>query len=628
MKAPYFTFNRHKRWYDGLSRPMARLVRYSVVLFIAIFLLVGVVIGIYFWRASAFNLDEVPKRIANTQAYTHDNQYLGPLFNRRGAVVEYGQLPTSLVAALIAREDESFFSHNGVDVWGMLRATMRNLKDWSFTQGGSTLSMQLARNTFDLKAKTLDRKILEMAIALRLENRFNKQEILESYLNKVYFGAGAYGIADASLTFFNKSVSELNLPESALLVGIVRGPSIYNPFANKSAAMKQKDETLERLYDAGYISSEEWEVAKNMPLQFASNDTGQQPSYPLQGIKRELESIPREIPEESLGDTGLEIVTSIDLRIQKHVEKTTELALRAMEKNVDWKLPSEKNVGEQQFQAAVMVIQPSTGDIIATIGGRDSFSAKNLWMDVSRPLGNLMMPIVNTAVSDKSQFIVANNPYQSSQGIGDEPILDLLKTLKFEGNLPRGRALAEGKFSQPLIKVIPMLLALYHGGYAPSLHFITQATTSNGVEMYKRDHPQLTKTSPILPPDAARVAVKFAPFVKDERRKITSVHSVMEDNKGVFVATLHSSCAVFIWMGQIEPTSELYESPATKKLIVSTLKSLNDSILAQLINMPQEEIVTKIEPVKEVNAESSVKSKPSKRRKSKASSRSSKSKRG
>src|SRR5690606_5231649 len=156
-------------------------------------------------------------------------------------------LPDFLVKALQAREDARFFDHAGVDFRGLARATVRNLKDRDFTQGASTLTMQLARNTYDIRAKSLHRKFLEIALTLRIEARYSKDEIPAHYLTRIYSGAGAEDIEQAARTYCGRSVLALNESDCAMIAGIIRGPHIFSPLRDFEAALEQRDQTLARM---------------------------------------------------------------------------------------------------------------------------------------------------------------------------------------------------------------------------------------------------------------------------------------------------------------------------------------------------------------------------------------------
>ena len=176
----------------------------------------------YFYLALKFDLSEVAKIPERSTVLDRHGETYGLIHGERRRVITRDELPDVMVQALRAREDLRFYDHSGVDIKGLARATLRNIKDWSFTQGASTLTMQLARNSYDdMSAKSLHRKFLEIALTLRIEGRYSKDEILANYLNRIYFGSGCHGVEEAAQTYFGRPVSELNTGESAMLIGII-----------------------------------------------------------------------------------------------------------------------------------------------------------------------------------------------------------------------------------------------------------------------------------------------------------------------------------------------------------------------------------------------------------------------
>jgi len=174
-----------------------------------------------------------------------------------GNYVPYDEIPKDLINAVVAVEDQRFFSHLGFDIFGLGRALLTNIKKGSIEQGGSTISQQLAKNLFLSHKQTLERKAKELFLTIELERNYSKEEIIEMYLNYSYFGAGAYGIAEASQKFFNKDVRDLSLEECAMLAGVIKGPSIYNPVEHPAKAIKRQEIVLRLKKEEGYITEEQ-----------------------------------------------------------------------------------------------------------------------------------------------------------------------------------------------------------------------------------------------------------------------------------------------------------------------------------------------------------------------------------
>ena len=222
-------------------------------------------------------------------------------------------IPEHLVEATLAAEDKRFFEHHGVDVMGLLRATQRNLRDRSFTQGASTLSMQLARNSYSMHQRSLHRKLLEIAITLRIESHYSKDEILTSYLNRIYFGSGCHGLDEAARTYFGIPASELTPNQCALLAGIIRAPHACSPLRNLKGALKQRDEVLDRMVDEEYITQENADSIRMGKLGLLS-----EPNHGTGGIiapliRRHFEEL---LKDSDINDGGLVLKSTISAGIQ------------------------------------------------------------------------------------------------------------------------------------------------------------------------------------------------------------------------------------------------------------------------------------------------------------------------
>ena len=248
--------NRRKRWWRVLTIGQKKLLWLAFTLLVLILLIVGVLFT-YSYRAAKYEIESVVSGDPVTVLYDYDNHYITSLYGVRHRPVEWAELPQDLINAFVAREDENFFEHDGIVYSAVLRSVFRNVSSMSYEQGASTITMQLARNVFELQDKTLDRKILEAFIAQRIEDKYDKQTILVQYLNRIYFGQNCYGVGAAAEYYFGKKVSELNLAECATLAGIVRGPSLCNPVTSMENAMGVKRETLERMYELSLITEEQ-----------------------------------------------------------------------------------------------------------------------------------------------------------------------------------------------------------------------------------------------------------------------------------------------------------------------------------------------------------------------------------
>src|SRR5919201_2846874 len=204
---------------------------------------------------------KVPLRI-----YTADGTLIGEFGEERRAVVSIADVPAQLKQAIIAAEDERFYQHPGIDYIGVMRAAYANLVAGGRRQGASTITMQVARNFFLYSEKTLTRKLYEALLAFKIEHSLSKEQILELYLNQIYLGQRAHGVAAASKSYFGKALDQLNLGEIAMLAGLPKAPSFYNPIANPQRAKQRQQYVLRRMTELGYISNAEYEEAYKAPL--------------------------------------------------------------------------------------------------------------------------------------------------------------------------------------------------------------------------------------------------------------------------------------------------------------------------------------------------------------------------
>ena len=276
--------------------------------------------------------------------------------------VPISQTPKNLQNAFIAAEDVRFFEHHGIDPRGILRALYNNIITRDATgQGGSTITQQLARNAFLTQDQTIKRKLLEAVLAIEIERKYDKEEILEMYMNQIYFGQGAYGIQTASHVYFGKDVKDLNLAQCALLAGLPNSPSYYSPFRSVEAAKSRQAVVLDQMAKYGYITAAQAAEAKKADLHLAKPDQSGTQGTASYFISYVSQVIGDKYDSEALYKEGLKIYTTLDLDVQKEAELALKRQLPAGTK--------DKN-GLTQPQGALIAIQAKTGYITAMVGGR------------------------------------------------------------------------------------------------------------------------------------------------------------------------------------------------------------------------------------------------------------------
>src|SRR5258705_2579534 len=249
-------------WLRFLGFPLALLAGLSTA---AVLLLALVIVLAYpnlpeLGALTAYQ-PKIPLRI-----YTAEGTLIGEFGEERRAVVSIEEVPPQLKAAILAAEDERFYQHAGIDYIGVMRAAYANLVAGGRRQGASTITMQVARNFFLSSEKTLTRKLYEAMLAFKIEHSLSKDQILELYVNQIYLGQRAYGFGAASQIYFGKALGELNLAEMAMLAGLPKAPSLYNPVANPQRAKQRQQYVLRRLRELGHISAEQFDEAAKLPL--------------------------------------------------------------------------------------------------------------------------------------------------------------------------------------------------------------------------------------------------------------------------------------------------------------------------------------------------------------------------
>ena len=306
--------------------------------------------------------------------------------------VPLSQVPKNLQNAFIAAEDVRFYEHHGIDPRGVLRALYNNIVHRDATgQGGSTITQQLARNAFLTQEQTIKRKLLEAVLALEIERKYTKDEILQMYMNQIYFGQGAYGIQTASKVYFGKDVKDLDLAQCALIAGLPNSPNYYSPFRSVDAAKSRQAVVLDQMAKYGYISQNEADTAKKADLHLAkqgAGGTGETASYFISYI---VQTLSDKYDSESIYKEGLKVYTTLDLDMQKDAEAAVKRQLPAGSK--------DKN-GLTQPQGALLSIETKTGAIRAMVGGRgeDHF---NRAVQMIRQPGSAFKPFTYVTALEK-----------------------------------------------------------------------------------------------------------------------------------------------------------------------------------------------------------------------------------
>lgn len=333
------------------------------------------------------NMDETLTPDAASQFYDIDgNAIYTTLSEERRIPIELHQIPKHTQQAFIAIEDNRFYEHGGIDYRGTLRALVSTLSGGE-VQGGSTITQQLAKNAFLTQERTITRKIKEAFIAKELENKYTKDEILNMYLNQIYFGQGAYGIESASLYYFGKHAKDLDIAESATLAAIPKSPNYYNPFENPQESKNRQEIVIDQMVKYGFISEAQGQTAKNekLALMISNKKSSEPRSYFFDMISQK---VIEELGADALYKGGLKIYTTLDTKMQKAAEESLKHLPNYYTEN-----------GLTQPQVALVAIDPHTGYVKAMIGGRGEDKFNRATLAVRQP-GSAFKPFVYLTAMD------------------------------------------------------------------------------------------------------------------------------------------------------------------------------------------------------------------------------------
>ena len=329
------------------------------------------------------------------------------------------EIPPHFIDALIAAEDQRFFVHPGFDPVGSIRAAWANYRSEAIREGASTLTQQLARDVYRLEGKNFDRKLAEIAAAVRIERAYSKDEILVLYLNRIYFGSGFYGLGSAARGYFGKQASELTIDESALICGTIPSPSRYSPFVNADQAKKNRDQTLRRMHDTGTLTADELDrfLAKEVKVASSREDSLErgQISYLISRIERELREEIASWPEAPESLDGYTVETSADLAAQQQAAKVIDRHLGGLSTGAD---------EEDPLEAAFVLIENATGEVLVSVGSRDyQRSEYDRAVEMKRPPGSAFLPFLYAAAYESGPFtpatILLDAPFDNREmGLG------------------------------------------------------------------------------------------------------------------------------------------------------------------------------------------------------------------
>ncbi len=414
----YRIYTRGFRFWDGEEAPDAARLRFS-----------GQQLAAFESRSGSALLRLEPMQIGS----------IYPAHNEDRILVQRDDVPQALVDMLVAMEDRNFYHHLGVAPLAIVRAAWVNLRAGEYQQGGSTLTQQLVKNYYLTPTRSLGRKLVEAVMAISLDFHYSKDEILEGYINEIFLGQDGpraiHGFGLASQYYFNQPLKNLQLPQLATLVALVRGPSFYDPWRHPQRAIDRRNLVLATVQEQGFVDPEEARLAQLQPLGVGTRYAGNRRRYPayLDLVRRQLQ---QDYRQEDLTSEGLMIFTNLDPIIQQGAEESLAGVIKELQGS---------RQGLENLQGAVVLGQPETGAVLAVVGGRDGrFAGFNRALDAQRPIGSLVKPAVYLTA-------LASGRYTLATPLEDQPI-----TVK----LPNGSNWSPQNFDKKSHGEVPLFVAL------------------------------------------------------------------------------------------------------------------------------------------------------------------------
>ncbi|MFO8111565.1 MAG: penicillin-binding protein 1A [Desulfosalsimonadaceae bacterium] len=501
---------------NGVSMKTGKVLTISAIVFIAAVSggITGAVIGLT-QDLPQIRMLESYSPSAVSRIYSSDNVLLAELHVEKRDPIPLDDMPDTLQTALLTTEDRQFYQHSGIDLKGIARAIINNIRSGGYVEGASTLTQQLAKTLFLTPEKSLQRKLREAFLAFQLERRYTKNEILERYLNQVYFGSGAYGVEMAAKRYFGKSAADLDLSESALLAAMPKAPSVYSPLVNPELAVKRRNLVLAQMRETGAINMDAYEKAIKTPYTSPSRTSNARKApYFVDFIIREMEAA---VGSSALYKGGLTIHTTLSYRMQEAAERALETGLDSLANRM-----GANGEPDPVPQGALVAIDVQTGGILAMTGGRDYHESPfNRATDARRQPGSAFKPIlyayaIEQGFSQASLLLDAPVDYNGWQPRNFsetyEGEITLRKSLADSKNIPAARllqqvgpsavidfagacgitspmapypSLALGAFEMTLLELTSAYTVFPNGGTHAEPHGAIMAATPDGRTVWK-----------------------------------------------------------------------------------------------------------------------------------------------
>jgi len=538
-----------------------------------------------------------------TRVLSRDGSSLATYGAEKRILLDLDEIPASFREALIASEDSRFDEHAGIDFVGGLRALWTDLRRGRMAQGASTLTMQVAGNLFlDRRDRTIRRKLQEAFLALEIERRFSKEEILRTYSNHMHFGHGLYGVEAAAHYYFGKPARRLSTGESATLVGLLPRPAAYSPFRDIERATERRDLVIRRMVQEGYLEPAEADRIVKQPIVVKRDETGDAfAAYFTEAVRRRLQ---RRHGSDELYRGGLLVTTTLEPRLQSIAERSVETGLRALTRREAARRSRSQLAAEQEaeVQGALIAIEPSTGEILALVGGSDfSRSQYDRATQAKRQPGSLFKPFVyaaaltegwtlaDTLMDEPTVFLGDHGavPYQPEnfsrkyygtitlrtaleksvniatvkllERVGYDAVIDTTRRLGVRSRLRPYPSLALGTFELTLLEVTSAYGAFANQGMLMAPHLIKEVADGKG-RVVERAKPEVSET--VSPQVAYLMNHVLSGVVRNGtgrsaggalQRTLAGKTGTTDDNTDAWFVGYSRDLVVGVWVGYDEP---------------------------------------------------------------------------
>ena len=524
------------------------------------------------------------------------------------------EISPNLINAIISTEDKNFYKHHGFDYLRILKALITNIKNKKISQGASTISQQYIKNMYLSFDKTWQRKLEEALLTIRLEVQYNKNDILEGYLNTINFGQGNYGIENASKYYFNKSAKDLNLKEATILAAIPKSPTNYNPVNNYEASSNRANIIAKNMLNNKYIDKTEYNELINKPVSLSINpneDKLKTIMYYQDAVYKELNSL-KEIPDSLIKSGGLKIYTSLNLETQK-----------LLESNIDKYL-------KEDMQISSIIINPKTGDILSLTGGSDyNKSQYNRALSSKRQVGSAIKPFLyyaalengmvssSTFLSEPTTFSLSSNKqyspanYNDKYGnknitmaaaisysdniyavkthlfLGTETLVNTAKRMGIETKLDPLPSLALGSCELNMMEFAKAYTTLASGGYKKDITFIKKVKDMNGNTLYekKQEEDQVLNKSYTYILNEMMTSTYSSSFIDYNTPTVMSIASKISNKYAIKTGSSGTDCwmvgynpniLMIVWNGyDNNKEMEVSDGSISKNIWVDTVENLN-----------------------------------------------------